>query len=677
MRKLPALLLLLAGTGALGQTGEERSLRTPFTTTPDPAWLGQVLPEAVSFTEKSGEPPVFTGYGSDGEPAGYVFLSSDVPPEEKGYSAPLLMLIGMDQSLHITGFKVLDYRESFRYSRGDFVADPAFLSQFTGKPVTDEFRLRHDVDGLSGATLTSYGIARGMRESARRVASAYLDYVPGDERQRRSDANAGALLSAYDWQQLKALGFIRETVISMPVGEMTLAIAYMGRPVLGNFLVGEEDYAEAQRSGAIRQDSQEMMLLAVGGNASSQFRMERLAVSQGDGPPISVNPRAIASAGSADTGAISGQAAFAGALVLDESFDVTQPFSVLYRAPGSIEPVAIPYDLSSLPLALALARDEYIPSPQELARQQLLQSGFLARLAYGPPWANDAETDTPWRATPWRQTLLLAGLLALCLWAFIGKREPLRWATLAVTLGYLGFINGGFLSVSHITAVMNQGVAPILNNLPLLLLVTFTLVSTLVVGRLFCGSLCPFGALQDFITRLVPRHLRLHWQKLPPPRLHRAGLWLKYLLLGLILLAAMTYGEISIFQYFEPFGTLFFRSGSPLLWGLLVLILAGAVVIPRFYCRYLCPLGAALGIVSLAAPLRIRRVPQCQVCRVCEQACPTGAIHGERIDFKECVRCDVCEVKLLRKAGSCRHDMAEIRRRLEAHPGGSLIVSDI
>ena len=69
-------------------------------------------------------------------------------------------------------------------------------------------------------------------------------------------------------------------------------------------------------------------------------------------------------------------------------------------------------------------------------------------------------------------------------------------------------------------------------------------------------------------------------------------------------------------------------------------------------------------MLSLVSLRRIARVPQCEVCKVCEQSCPTGAIRGPDIDFPECVRCNVCEVKLLEKAGVCRHDMEEVRTRL-------------
>ena len=86
---------------------------------------------------------------------------------------------------------------------------------------------------------------------------------------------------------------------------------------------------------------------------------------------------------------------------------------------------------------------------------------------------------------------------------------------------------------------------------------------------------------------------------------------------------------------------------------------------PRFYCRYACPLGAALGLTALISPWRIKRVEQCQVCKVCEHACPTGAIRGHEIDFKECVRCDACEIKLIDKAGVCKHSVEDVRSRMK------------
>ena len=154
------------------------------------------------------------------------------------------------------------------------------------------------------------------------------------------------------------------------------------------------------------------------------------------------------------------------------------------------------------------------------------------------------------------------------------------------------------------------------------------------------------------------------FQRALPQIWHDRAVWLKYGILAVIVLAALGAKDISLYQYFEPFGTVFFLSSSLPLWIIAGGFLAASVVIPRFYCRYACPLGAALGILSLVSLKRIERVEQCDHCKVCEQSCPTGAIRGPDINFKECVRCNVCEQKLIERAGVCQHDMEEIRPRL-------------
>ena len=109
---------------------------------------------------------------------------------------------------------------------------------------------------------------------------------------------------------------------------------------------------------------------------------------------------------------------------------------------------------------------------------------------------------------------------------------------------------------------------------------------------------------------------------------------------------------------------LLFLSPSLLLWSIAGVFLLGATFVPRFYCRYACPLGAGLAVASLISLRRIDRVEQCDVCKVCEQDCLTGAIDGPKIDFKECVRCNRCETNLIDQVGVCQHDMDQIRPRL-------------
>ena len=82
----------------------------------DVEMLEAVMPSAQRFSEKQGDPAVYTAYGAgvdEGETeVGYVFLTSDVPPEEFGYSAKIEVLVGMGLTGRITGVKVVHYREA-------------------------------------------------------------------------------------------------------------------------------------------------------------------------------------------------------------------------------------------------------------------------------------------------------------------------------------------------------------------------------------------------------------------------------------------------------------------------------------------------------------------------------------------------------------------------------------
>jgi len=262
--------------------------------------------------------------------------------------------------------------------------------------------------------------------------------------------------------------------------------------------------------------------------------------------------------------------------------------------------------------------------------------------------------------TRWSRVVGLLIILGLALNAFIFKGVAARWVALGGTLVYLGWVDGGFLSISHITSGIAGGPGVYLGDLAMLVMIIFTVVTTVLWGRVFCGFLCPFGALQDFIEWVVPKR----FQRKVPTQVHDRAIYIKYGILALILVTALINSDLSIYGYFEPFGTVFFMSSNVLMWTIAGSVLLASAVIPRFYCRYACPLGAALGVASFVSFFRIPRVKQCDVCKVCEQSCPTGAISGPDVDFKECVRCNVCEVKLLTKAGVCKHDMEEIQPRL-------------
>src|SRR5262249_34161059 len=146
----------------------------------------------------------------------------------------------------------------------------------------------------------------------------------------------------------------------------------------------------------------------------------------------------------------------------------------------------------------------------------------------------------------------------------------------------------------------------------------------------FCSWLCPVGTVSECLWMLGRR---LWKRSLRPPRWLDLGLrGIKYLLLGLFLYAVVTMPVEAIRQFLGgPYGLLddvkmliFFRSlPAP---GVIVIgvLMIASLFIENFWCRYLCPYGAFLGLAGLASPLRIRRNPPlCIGCDKCTKACPS------------------------------------------------------
>ena len=616
------------------------------------AQLAAVLPQAQRFSPKQGNPPVYIGYESeaqDAEIVGYAFETTDFEPQEVGYSAPIEVLVGVDLAGELTGIEILFYRESYKSIRGDFLNSERFPNQFDGKSVADGFRVGRDIDGVSRATISSWAVSRGIRNSAREVARAYLGEAAVFANASVED-QALSLLAPLSWEGLIDDGLVKLWPVLLEDGtQIDLTVAFMGNEKLGEMLVGAEDYSRAEREASNRVREGALLLIGIAGNASSPFRQENLALQQGDWS-YQVERRRFVYVGSAEAGKSRDKMRFAGAIVLPPEVDIAQPFTLFYNTGKEVDSIdqleQVNYQVPPIALALAQGRQvpaEYLPEIIDEYADLPIETGLQALLG----------------SAPWTEIALLMLLLTVAMTAFVRKDARLRWVALLSTFVYLGFVNGTFLSVSHITNFMKQGPGLFLNDLPLLILVVFTLVTTVSWGRVFCSSLCPFGALQDILERIVPRR----WRRSLPQWLHDRALWLKYVILAGLIAMAVAYAELSVFQYFEPFGTLFYQSQSLLLWGILSVFVAGSIFVPRFYCRYACPLGASLGVISIAALWKIKRVPQCEVCKVCEKACPTGAIRLQAIDFKECVRCDVCESKLISQVGVCKHSVESVLAR--------------
>jgi polyferredoxin len=169
------------------------------------------------------------------------------------------------------------------------------------------------------------------------------------------------------------------------------------------------------------------------------------------------------------------------------------------------------------------------------------------------------------------------------------------------------------------------------------LILGLLLLLTLVFGRIFCGSICPLGALQELASLApVPK---------AKPRVKSALYAGRFIVLGVIIVAAL-FLSVSVLAYLGVMDLflLSFTLGSLAMLTLLVI----SLFFYRPFCRILCPFGALLSLAGLASRFKIRRNPSCTECGKCEFACP--ADEAKREDLKgECYLCgrcvEICPVK--------------------------------
>jgi NosR/NirI family nitrous oxide reductase transcriptional regulator len=182
----------------------------------------------------------------------------------------------------------------------------------------------------------------------------------------------------------------------------------------------------------------------------------------------------------------------------------------------------------------------------------------------------------------------------------------------------------------------------------------------------YCGWLCPFGALQELSNKIA--RLAKVPQVTVPWGLHER-LWpIKYIIfLGLFGMSLYALDMAERYAEIEPFKTAiilkFERSWPYVLFA--VATLAPGLFIERFYCRYVCPLGAGLAIPARLHMFRwLKRYSECgNPCHLCAKACPVQAIHPDgEINPNECISCLNCQV-LYQHTTKCPVVVKQVKKR--------------
>ena len=413
-----------------------------------PELLQNVLPFASLFAPKQGQPPVYPGFrvdpvSRDEVLVGYAFLTSDLPPEALGYSGSINVLVGMDLQGTLTGIRVVDYRESLQSSRGDFLSRDGFQEQFSGKHITEPFRLRRDVDGITGATITVAAMSTGIRNAARRVAAAYLSGAgpPGSD---ASPQYVGTIsldeLRGLTWVEMLNVGLAQQiSYVSSGLARIEVSLIYLRDDTVGEILLGPGQFREARRTAGSRAEEKHVILLGIDGNEARTFRPQSLFFVQ-DADTVWVTEEDYFSMGAPTGGKVEGQFSQVGLLLVDPALDAARSFTVFFepgrafpplrgRRPdlglfsteymvqkgllpsasqamsqsGSVTP-AVPVDPASPPSALVV-KDSIAPTLEYAEEEGTVLSRVLARIS--------------WARVTW---LLL--LLGLATWAGLRRLRP-------------------------------------------------------------------------------------------------------------------------------------------------------------------------------------------------------------------------------------------------------------
>lgn len=616
---------------------------------------------------------------------GYVFSTLDVLRAPGYSSTPFDVIAGVTLEGRITGAVVLFHREPYLMNDQPRTARlVTFLAGLEGAEARMGSPSSIEPSFVAGATISARAMRNAVQEGGRMVLRfrteeiivteptidminfkpLSVDELTAEGALARAKITNADLLGA---MQAAGLGdYLPE--VPMVGGSDDLyvdfAVGYANPPKIGRNGVGLEPYD--QLINGTPDGTMAIYAATLGGvydhrgtrynNLSTGFTLDRVQVSQGARNFVFTKPDMITAWGRV-----------ADLLVLPpgSGFDPMQPwqadlFASALRPDGRSEA----FVLSSMAYTLPA---HYILMPE-------------------------APVAAVW-AEPWiegRRDIIILCVALVILTAILTFQSALsrhrrlhryiRDGFLLFTLVWIGWIASAQLSIVHVINYLkapfdNLGLAFYLAEPLIVILSLYTAVSLVLLGRgVFCGWLCPFGALQELLAK-VARSLNLPtWN--PSERFQRRMWSGKYLSLGIILALVVAVPDLALVaEEIEPFKTAItamFVRGLPYVIYALILLAIGLFT-ERAFCRFLCPLGGALAVLDrLHLVDLLKRRPECgSPCHLCEQSCPVKAIERSgKIIMAECFQCLDCQVEYYDDRRCPPLAQArKARQRLEAQTG--------
>lgn len=634
----------------------------PLTERLTPELVERVFPGAERLGPEEGTPPSIEVFIGD-EVAGYLLSTIDVVAAP-GYSGvPFDVIVGVGVDGLITGAEVIYHHEAFIERdpvRQDLLSEFLLDLRGTNRDVASEAPRPQFV---AGATVSARNMRLAVWDSARLVLRARsgrpvvteptLDIISFLPQSHEGLLETGALVAS----TITNADFAAR--LEAEIGEGAALDDAIGNDPAGNYvdvMVGLASPAQVGRNilGSSRYDQvfgtepQLAIIFASRGdfnprgiaylNASSGYQLDRIRVVQGDIEITFVKDQfeRVSASRMSIPDMLEGGVLF---IPEDSGFDPLQPWRVELlangeTADGAAFTLTVPIEVEPSPSYVLMPEPE--PPP-----------------AWLEAWA-EARVDLIVLGT----ALTILTLLFVFQRQLTSRRRLFSWVRngfLVFTLVWLGWIAGGQLSTLHL---LNYAMAPFkdfswtfyLAEPLIVILVVYTVFAVILLGRgVFCGWLCPFGAMQELLAKLA-RLVRLpQWN---PSYQVQSWAWMgKYVAaLGLVIVAIGWPEAEPLAAEVEPFKTAITSMFSrPLPYvGYAVVLLGIGLFTERAYCRFLCPLGGVLAAFDrLHVFTLLKRRPECgSPCHLCERSCPVKAIKptGE-IVMAECFQCLDCQVE--------------------------------
>jgi NosR/NirI family nitrous oxide reductase transcriptional regulator len=633
---------------------------------------GELFPGADRIGTPEGEPLAAAAYSSD-EQIGLLFLNSAVV-NAMGYSGkPIHVLVGLDNQAVIQAVRMVKHHEPIVLVGIPESKINALIDGYVGLDLLHYIASQgkdQRFDAISGATVTvrviDDSIIRSAIKMARQHSIAGLTTLASGPK-AEIDLSVDEVLSWTDLLTESAVGRLQLSVAQINQGfiddgaeaaikrpepgpdDATFIDMYAAQvsiPSIGRSLLGEAEYRNLEQ---VLEPGQQAVLLAGQGRYSFKGSgyvrggiFDRFEIIQGDDAIRFTDMqhkrlRRVAADGAPQD--LSEVELFV--IPEDSQLDPGKPWHLqllVSRETGPRDKAFLTYDLDYrvperyLKFEAVVPEAEEIPLWQQLWQEKRVETGILI--------------------------IAITFLTAVFFFqdqvaAQPGLAPKIRIGFLLFTLFFIGFYANAQLSVVNILTVFSAAAGGFNWEYFLMEPLIFILWGGVIAGLIFwgrgayCGWLCPFGALQELLNK-VAKIVRVPQVTLPWG-LHER-LWpIKYLIfLGLFGVSLHSLELAERLAEVEPFKTaiiLKFVRDWPYVLFALAMLLPG-LFIERFYCRYLCPLGAALAIPGRMRTMAwLKRYRQCgNPCQVCSKECMVQAIHPEgHINPNECLYCLHCQ----------------------------------